>query len=239
MFSQCCSWSKSHSVLMQACIVAFLVCTISNIPSVDAQPKAQARSGGEARPPDFLYRVSRTAREMLVYVLGEETLKLVTEIASKCVWVFCTGVSNGLIAISGLLQQLLDVMGLDGKQISSILAFSPEQVQHILLWATLALLGYWMLSLVLGLFLSLLGRLLWGLKISLFLVAFFYLVTGVSDPHLLATSLLGLVGVYALLGWVSSRGRGDVKLEAKVKNLEKQVEALRTRQRHALRNDDY
>lgn len=174
---------------------------------------------------------------MLVYVLGEEMLRSVTEGLSNLMWIVCTGISSGLITISGLVRQLLDVVGLDGKQISSFMGLTPEQVQHILMWATLAFLGYWMISLVLGLVLSLLARLLWGLKIFLFLLAFFYLVTTVSDPHLLATSLMALVGLYALLGWVSSGSRSSGKLEAKVRSLERQVEELRMRQRR--KKDDH
>ncbi|XP_069089131.1 voltage-gated monoatomic cation channel TMEM109 [Pleurodeles waltl] len=237
MFSSSSLCSQRRGLLLQACVAALLVCTISHIPSVAAQPKTQARNGGEARFPEFLNRVSRTVREMVVYVTGEETLRSVTEVLSNLIWILCTGISHGLITISGLLRQLLDVVGLDGKEISSFIGLSPEQVQHILLWATLAFLGYWMMSLVLGMVLSLLARLLWGLKIFLFLLAFFYLVTTVSDPHLLATSLMGLVGLYALLGWASSGSRSSGKLEAKVRSLERQVEDLRMRQRR--KKDDY
>lgn len=229
--------SQRRGLLLQACVAALLVCTICHIPTVAAQPKTQARNGGESRFPEFLYRASQIVREMLVYVLGEETLRSVTEVFSNIIWILCTGISSGLITISGLLRQLLDVVGLDGKQISGILAITPEQVQHILLWATLAFVGYWMMSLVLGLVLSLLSRLLWSLKIFLFLLAFFYLVTAVSDPHLLATSLMALVGLYALLGWVTSGSRSSGKLEAKVRSLERQVEELRMRQRR--KKDDH
>lgn len=237
MFSSGSLYSRRRRILLQACVAALLVCTICHIPSVAAQPKTQTRNGGETRFPEFLHRASRALREMLVYVLGEEMLRSVTEGLSNLIWIVCTGISSGLITISGLVQQLLDVVGLDGKQISSFMGLTPEQVQHILMWATLAFLGYWMMSLVLGLVLSLLARLLWGLKIFLFLLAFFYLVTTVSDPHLLATSLMALVGLYALLGWVSSGSRSSGKLEAKVRSLERQVEELRMRQRR--KKDDH
>ncbi|KAK1335406.1 hypothetical protein QTO34_003192 [Cnephaeus nilssonii] len=119
------------------------------------------------------------------------------------------------------------------RPLTQVLQLSPGQVQTLLLWGAAALVGYWLLSLLLGLVLALLGRILWGLKLVFFLVGFVALVRSVPDPSTRALLLLGLLTLYALLSRLTGSRASGVQLEAKVRALERQVEEMRWRQRRA------
>lgn len=122
---------------------------------------------------------------------------------------------------------------LSGDHFTEGLKLSPSQVQTFLLWGAGALVGYWFLSLFLGLVLALLGRILWGLKLVLFLAGFVALVRSVPDPSTRAVLLLALLTLYALLSRLTGSRASGAQLEAKVRVLERQVDEMRSRQRRA------
>lgn len=177
--------------------------------------------------------MGRSLRETLDDWVGPETTHLVSETLSQVMWVVSSAISVAFFALSGISAQLLNAMGLDGELLTEGLKLSPSQVQTFLLWGAMALLAYWLLSLLLGLLLALLGRILWGLKLVLFLAGFVALVRSVPDPSTRALLLLALLTLYALLSRLTGSRASGAQLETKVRGLERQVEELRWRQRRA------
>ncbi|XP_007519575.1 transmembrane protein 109 [Erinaceus europaeus] len=184
-------------------------------------------------PTDRLSQMGRSLRETLDDWVGPETTHLVSETLSQVMWVVSSAISVAFFALSGISAQLLNAMGLDGELLTEGLKLSPSQVQTFLLWGAMALLAYWLLSLLLGLLLALLGRILWGLKLVLFLAGFVALVRSVPDPSTRALLLLALLTLYALLSRLTGSRASGAQLETKVRGLERQVEELRWRQRRA------
>nr|XP_033775976.1 transmembrane protein 109 [Geotrypetes seraphini] len=212
--------------LLRVIAAAILSCAIFHIPAASAQKKEAERPG------DVLSQGAHTVRQTLEGLLGEELTEQITSALSNLVWMLCSGISAGLTTLSGFIHQLLTVLGVQGEHLTSFLELSPSQVQYILLWALAALIGYWIVSFVLGLALSLVYRTFWLMKVSVFLLAFFYILMMVPETNLRVLFLLGLVGLYALLGRLGSGGpRYDAHVENKLWNLERQVAKLQQNQK--------
>ncbi|XP_030046180.1 transmembrane protein 109 [Microcaecilia unicolor] len=219
---------SSSRLLLQVIIAAMLACAIFHIPTVSAQKKEPERPG------DILSQGAHTVKHTLEGLLGKELTEQITSTLSSLFWIFCSAISTGLITLSGLIQQLLTVLGVGGDHLTRFLELSPSQVQYILVWALAALIGYWILSFVLGLVFSFVSRTLWLIKVSIFLLAFFYILMLVPDTNLRVQLLLGLLGIYALVGRLGSSGpRYDAHVENKLWSLERQVEKLQQNQRRA------
>lgn len=106
-------------------------------------------------------------------------------------------------------------------------------MQTLLLWGLAALIGYWVLSLLLNLMLALLSHIMWGLKVLLFASCFMFIVSKVPDRSVQVSLLLALLMLYALLGRLTGSHRSGARLEAKVRSLERQVDELQRRQRRS------
>lgn len=110
----------------------------------------------------------------------------------------------------------------------SIPHFTTEGVFDVIKWALLALIGYWILSVVLRVTVTLVRRVFWLLKVILVLWLF---VRIVSDPsastELIAMRLTLLVLICAVFGIVTSSvgGNGD-GLEKRVRSLEGQFKMM-------------
>ncbi|EMP24422.1 hypothetical protein UY3_18514 [Chelonia mydas] len=122
-------------------------------------------------------------RETLEEWIGRDTLQLVTENVSAGFWIVSSGISAGLIILSGIAGQILSTFGVNGDHVVQPLKLGPAQVQTLLLWGLAAVVGYWLLSQLLGLLLSILGRVLWGLKEGLGEGEDTCSASGESDPH--------------------------------------------------------
>ncbi|XP_037373731.1 transmembrane protein 109 isoform X2 [Talpa occidentalis] len=182
-------------------------------------------------PVDLLSQIGHSLRATLDEWVGPETMHLVSETLSHVMWVISSAISVAFFALSGISAQLLNALGLDGDLLTQELKLSPSQVQTFLLWGAAALVLYWILSLLLGLVLTLLRRILWGLKLIFFLAGFVALVRSVPDPSTRALLLLALLTLYALLSRLIGTPASGAQLEATVRGLERQVEELRWRQR--------
>ncbi|XP_051002110.1 transmembrane protein 109 [Acomys russatus] len=182
---------------------------------------------------DILSQIGRSLKETLDTWLGPETMHVISETLSQVMWAISSALSVACFALSGIAAQLLSALGLDGEQLTQGLKLSPSQVQTLLLWGAAALVIYWLLSLLLGLFLALLGRILGALKLVLFVAGFVGLVRSVPDPSTRALMLLALLTLFALLSKLTGSKGSGTYLEAKVRGLERQLEELRGRQRRA------
>ncbi|XP_039326388.1 voltage-gated monoatomic cation channel TMEM109 isoform X2 [Saimiri boliviensis] len=183
----------------------------------DFAPPGQQKKKREP-PADFLTQIGQSVRGTADAWIGPETMHIVAESSSQVMWAVSSAISVAFFALSGIVAQLLNALGLAGDYLAQGLKLSPDQVQTFLL---------------LGLVLALLGRILWGLKLVIFLAGFVALVRSVPDPSTRAVLLLALLILYALLSRLTGSRVSGAQLEAKVRGLERQVEELRWRQRRA------
>ncbi|KAM4845495.1 voltage-gated monoatomic cation channel TMEM109 [Thomomys bottae] len=211
-------------------VALVLLHSVSSQSHRDFTPPGQQKREASA---DLLTQIGRSLRGTLDTWLGPETMHLVSESLSQVMWAVSSAISVACFALSGISAQLLNALGLDGDHLTQGLKLSPSQVQTFLLWGAGALVTYWLLSLLLGLILTLLGRILGGLKLVIFLAGFVALVRSVPDPSTRALLLLALLTLYALLSRLTGSRASGAQLEAKVRGLERQVEELRWRQRRA------
>ncbi|XP_054827627.1 transmembrane protein 109 [Eublepharis macularius] len=183
--------------------------------------------------PDFLSQVTHAMKETLEDLLGSEYFLILNENVSSLFWVLSSGISAGLFAVARIAGQLLTSFGIDGDRATQFLKLSPDQVQTLLLWGLAALIGYWILSLLLNLLLTILNRIMWGLKVVIFMACFMFIVSLKDDRPVQVSLLLALLMLYALLGRLSGSRRSGTRLEAKVRSLERQVDELQRRQRRS------
>uniref|UniRef100_A0A8C8S8K1 Transmembrane protein 109 n=1 Tax=Pelusios castaneus TaxID=367368 RepID=A0A8C8S8K1_9SAUR len=180
---------------------------------------------------DFLSQLAQGMRETLEEWIGKERLQLVTENISAVFWIVSSGISAALITLTRIAGQILSAFGVNGDDTLQSLNLDPAQVQTLLLWGLATVVGYWLLSQLLGLLLAVLRHVMWWLKVAFFLGCFLLIVSRVPNTSMQALLLLCLLTLYALLGRLSGAHRSGSQLEAKVRNLEWQVEELQRRQR--------
>uniref|UniRef100_A0A8D0LD78 Transmembrane protein 109 n=1 Tax=Sphenodon punctatus TaxID=8508 RepID=A0A8D0LD78_SPHPU len=224
-------WSYRQALLQPAMAVLMMSIVFCHVAMTSAQHRRSEHWREADVHADSISQVVQGLKETLEGWIGRETLQLVNENISDLVWLLSSGISAGLITMSGILGQILSAFGMDGNHLVQSLKLDPAQVQILLLWSLAAVIGYWVLSLLLGLVLSILSHIMWGLKVVLFLTCFVFIVSMVPNVSMKALLLLALLTLYALLGRLSGSRRSGKQLEAKVYNLELQIEELRRRQR--------
>ncbi|XP_042301930.1 transmembrane protein 109 [Sceloporus undulatus] len=188
--------------------------------------------------PDFLAQMSRTIRKTMEDLIGRNNFRMLSENLSSLLWIVSSGISSALFVVARIVGQFLTSFGMAGDDFTQFLKLSPDAVQTLLLWGLAALVGYWVLSLVLSLLLALLSRIMWGLKVVLFGACFMFIVSSVPDHSVQSLLLLALLTLFVLLGWLSGSHHSGARLEAKVRSLERQVEELQRRHRRSARHLD-
>ncbi|CAI5763025.1 Transmembrane protein 109 [Podarcis lilfordi] len=217
-------------------VVALLVLT--HIGITDAQQYRNEPKRAKYAEPDFLSQVGRAMSETMEDLIGRENFRILNENISSLVWMVSSGISAALFVVAQITGQLLTSFGIAGERATQFLKLNPEQVQTALLWGLAALLGYWVLSLLLSVLVAILSRIMWGLKFVLFGACFMFIVTSVPDRSVQTMLLSGLLTLYVLLGWLSGSNHSGARLEAEVRSLKCQVAELQRRQRRSAKHLD-
>ncbi|NWY70374.1 TM109 protein, partial [Erithacus rubecula] len=204
---------------------------------------------------DLLLRMGRTTWDTLESWVGHHFLQMVAESLSTTLWIVSSGISAALTTLCGILGDLLAASSISGEwdsphgtalapiagatatadsqipfpghRLVRAAALAPTEVQRVLLWAVVALLGSWVLSRLRQLLLPLLH---W-VKLFLFLCAFLHVAASQESPTVQAGMLLGLWVLYGLLGSLVASPDPSARLDAAVRSLEWKVEELRRRQK--------
>ncbi|XP_035183464.1 transmembrane protein 109 [Oxyura jamaicensis] len=165
--------------------------------------------------------------------LGPEPLRLLAEGLAAVLWLVSSAISAALAVLSAIVGDILSACGLGGAWLVRGAALAPGEVQRVLLWGLAALAGARLLPRLLGLVLAPLRPALRWLKLCCFLGAFLRVAAAEgSSPTVQAAMLLGLWGLYVLLGGGGGHPPSpEVRLEAAVRSLEWKVEELCRRQR--------
>ncbi|XP_075611610.1 voltage-gated monoatomic cation channel TMEM109 [Balearica regulorum gibbericeps] len=203
--------------------VPFLVAAAAGDRPKDGQDGFQGRVVAD----DLLSRLGRAAWEALESWVGPQPLRLAVESLAATLWVVSSGISAALTTLCGILGDLLAISGVSGDRLVRAAALGPREVERVLLWGLVALVGSWLLSRLRGLLLPVLH---W-VKLCCFLGAFLHVAASQESPTVQAGMLLGLWVLYALLGRLAGPPSPITQLDATVRSLEWKVEELRRRQK--------
>ncbi|KAJ7344227.1 hypothetical protein JRQ81_000177 [Phrynocephalus forsythii] len=228
----CILWTISKS-LMQCILAVAMLLSLIHVDITTAQHHRSEPWREKRVEPDFLTHATRTVRKTVEDLIGKDNFKMLSENLSSLSWIVSSGISSALFVVARIVGQFLISFGMAGDHLTQFLKLSPEEVQTLLLWGLAALVGYWVLSLLLSLVLAVLSRIMWGLKVVLFGACFVFIVSAVPDRSVQVLLLLALLTLYVLLGWLSGSHRSGARLEAKVHSLERQVEELLRKQRRS------
>nr|XP_055060898.1 uncharacterized protein LOC129444314 [Misgurnus anguillicaudatus] len=166
--------------------------------------------------------LSEEAHSCLVSMVGEKVVDSSLKSARNGVKLLSEATAAALNVVIRYLTEILEAAGINAK-----LPFNQvtaEGVIFVAQWALLALIAYWILSLILRLVVGAVRQALWLLKV-IFTVAMFWLILSDSSASAETTALrlAGLVCVCVLLGVGGSSVQRDKHLEDKIKVLERRL----------------
>ncbi|KAI5617493.1 transmembrane protein 109 precursor, partial [Silurus asotus] len=167
------------------------------------------------------------AYSYLVSLLGKQTVDTMQKTGWDAVKVASQAVAHALNVVAAYITDFLGAAGIDAKL--PVKRFTPEGVLFVVQWALLAVLGYWLLSMVVCLLVGFVRRTLFLLKVT-FAIATFGLIMsdGGASAETTAMRLAGLVFACVLLGIGPSSFRGDpnAHLVQKVTVLERRLKEM-------------
>ncbi|XP_008325297.1 transmembrane protein 109 isoform X2 [Cynoglossus semilaevis] len=194
---------------------------------------AQQARPTEEKPPTVTLRtlITGTCQEIHRYaesVLGTGVVRSVAEFFEMVIRFLAEGAASGLNVIAVYVTEILRVTGFDAAL--TLPRFTPEGVTAFAQWGLLALIGYWILTIVLRLLMAVFKQVFWVVRTVLALWFFGLIVsdkTATSDTT--ALRLSGLVLVCALLTLLSSTSEKSRGVEKRLSVLENRLRAVEKR----------
>ncbi|KAJ8339858.1 hypothetical protein SKAU_G00344910 [Synaphobranchus kaupii] len=173
---------------------------------------------------DFRTRVlefSKEAHEYVVSIVGNRAIEKSLECVQGVIRVLSEGAASGLNVVAVYVSEIFRAAGITIKL--PFHRITPEGVAFVAQWALLAVIGYWVLSLLLRLVGSVVRRALWLLKLGVALWLFAVIV-GDTDAGVETTALrlAGLVCACVLMGvgGASDRNHDSAHMEKRIRSLE-------------------
>lgn len=159
-------------------------------------------------------------------IVGTHVIAICTEFVEMLLQFVAEGAASGLNVIAVYVSEILRATGVNDS--TSVPHFTPEGVSAVTKWALLALIGYWLLSLLLRVTVGLVRRVFWLIKAVVVLWLF---VRIVGDPtastEITTMRLTLLVLICAVFGVATSSGGGiGGSLDSRISRLEGQVKGL-------------
>ncbi|KAG5286481.1 hypothetical protein AALO_G00015310 [Alosa alosa] len=181
---------------------------------------------------EVLSDLSVDARGYLVSFVGERAVDTSLQSIRSAVKSLSEGTASCLNIVFQYITELLSATGT--KVQLPFNKVTPDGVLLVSQWALLAVIGYWMVSLLLRLVAGLVRRVLWLLKLGGALVLF-GLILSDTDASMETTALRlgGLVIACVLLGVGPRSGAQDhtSHLEEQVRRLEKRLREMESRRK--------
>ncbi|XP_068437222.1 BRI3-binding protein isoform X2 [Clinocottus analis] len=207
-------------------LTTYVVVLAMALSSAGAQ---QAKSTGESPPTVTLSTlITGTCVEIQRYaesVVGSGVIRSAAEFFEMVIRFLAEGAASGLNVIAVYVTEILRVTGFDVALTSPL--FTPECVAAIAQWGLVALIGYWVLTIVLRLLIGVVRRVFWVVKTVLALWLFGLIVT---DKHatadITAVRLGGLVLACVLLTLLTSCSEKTCGVEHRLSTLEGRVKAV-------------
>uniref|UniRef100_A0A668SGV9 Uncharacterized protein n=1 Tax=Oreochromis aureus TaxID=47969 RepID=A0A668SGV9_OREAU len=140
------------------------------------------------------------------------------------------GAASGLNVIAVYVTEILRVTGFDAAL--KLPRFTPEGVTAVAQWGLVALIGYWLLSIVLRLLIGVIKQVFWIIKTVLGLWFFGLIVTDKqASADTTAVRLAGLVLVCVLLTLLTSSSEKSFVVEDRLRRLEGRVNAVENKKK--------
>ncbi|XP_028272883.1 transmembrane protein 109 isoform X2 [Parambassis ranga] len=176
--------------------------------------------------------VIRSAAESAVLflesLLGQENVYTMAMFLETVIRFLAEGAASGLNVIAVYVTEILRVTGFDVAL--TLPRFTPEGVTSFAQWGLVALIGYWVLTVVLRLLIGVVRQVFWVVKTVLALWLFGLIAT---DKHASADTtalrLGGLVLVCVLLTLLTSGSEKSCAVEQRLSSLEGRVKVVEKR----------
>ncbi|XP_064193835.1 voltage-gated monoatomic cation channel TMEM109 [Anguilla rostrata] len=224
---------KMHSEMplgyLALVVAASVLCVLVPECAADASPTGEPpKSAGLMR--DIRTRVlefSKEAHEYVVSVVGTQAIDKSLECVQGVIRVLSEGAASGLNVVAVYVSEIFKAAGIPIKL--PFHRITPEGVAFVAQWALVAVIGYWLLSLLLRLVGSVVRRILWLLKLGVALWLF-SLIVGDTEAGVETTALrlAGLVCACVLMGMggASDRNRDSAHLEKRIRSLEAKLRTV-------------
>ncbi|XP_022607358.1 transmembrane protein 109-like isoform X2 [Seriola dumerili] len=192
----------------------------------------QAKPTGESPPAVTLRTVIvGTCQEVQRYaesVLGTGVVRSAAEFLEMVIRFLAEGAASGLNVIAVYVTEILKVTGFDAAL--TLPRFTPEGVTAVAQWGLVALIGYWVLTIVFRLLIAVVRRVFWIVKTVLALWLFGLMVTDkTASTDTTAVRLAGLVLVCVLLTLLTSASEKSGVVENRLSSLEGRLKAVEKR----------
>ncbi|XP_041930006.1 transmembrane protein 109 isoform X2 [Alosa sapidissima] len=163
-------------------------------------------------------------RQYVESIVGTNVVETALEFLGMLLQFLAEGAASGLNVIAVYVSEIFRATGVDAKL--PFPHFTPEGVASVAKWALLALIGYWVLSVVLRLALSVLRRVFWLLKAVATLWLFGLIVSDTSAAtDTTAMRLAALVLGYVVIG-LATGGKEAASMESRLNALEGKLKAI-------------
>lgn len=194
---------------------------------------AGAEQAKAESPPVVTLRtvITGTCQEIHRYaesVLGTGVVRSAAEFLETVIRFLAEGAASGLNVIAVYVTEILRVTGFDVAL--TLPRFTPEGVTAVAQWGLLALIGYWVLTIVLRLLIGVVKQVFWVVKTVLSLWLFGLIVTDKSaTADVTAVRLAGLVLGCVMLTLLTSGSEKSFVMEDRLSSLEGRLKAVEKR----------
>ncbi|XP_063354464.1 voltage-gated monoatomic cation channel TMEM109-like isoform X2 [Pelmatolapia mariae] len=163
-------------------------------------------------------------------LVGTSVIRSAAEFFEMVIRFLAEGAASGLNVIAVYVTEILRVTGFDATL--KLPHFTPEGVTAVAQWGLVALIGYWLLSIVLRLLIGVIKQVFWIIKTVLGLWFFGLIVTDKqASADTTAVRLAGLVLVCVLLTLLTSSSEKSFVVEDRLRRLEGRVNAVESKKK--------
>ncbi|XP_051275609.1 uncharacterized protein si:dkey-74k8.3 isoform X2 [Dicentrarchus labrax] len=213
-------------------LVFLSICVLVLGSSVGWAGAEQADQTAGSPPPVTLHTlITGTCQEVQHYaesVVGSGVIRSAAEFLEMVIRFLAEGAASGLNVIAVYVTEILRVTGFDVAL--TLPRFTPEGVTAIAKWGLVALIGYWVLTIVLRLFICVVRRVFWVVKTVLSLWLFGLIVTDkTATADTTAVRLGGLVLGCVLLTLLTSGSEKTCVVDNRLSSLEGRLKAVEKR----------
>lgn len=214
-------------------LTTYMLVLVLALGRAGAGAEAEQAKPTEESPPTVTLRtlIVGSCQEIQRYaesVVGSGVIRSAAEFLEMVIRFLAEGAASGLNVIAVYVTEILRVTGFDVAH--TLPRFTPEGVAAIAQWGLVALIGYWVLTIVLRLLIGVLRRVFWVVKTVLALWLFGLIVT---DKHatadVTAVRLGGLVLGCVLLTLATSCSEKTCTVEGRLSSLEGRLKAVEKR----------
>uniref|UniRef100_A0A8C1VQY1 Si:dkey-74k8.3 n=1 Tax=Cyprinus carpio TaxID=7962 RepID=A0A8C1VQY1_CYPCA len=165
-------------------------------------------------------------RKYVESIVGTHAVEICVQFVEMLLQFVAEGAASGLNVIAVYVSEILRATGVN--ETISVPHFTAEGVSAVTRWALLALIGYWLLSLLLRVTVGLVRRVFWLIKAVVVLWLFVRIVCDpAASTEVTTVRLTLLVLICAVFGVATSSGGGTAgTLESRIRRLEGQFKGL-------------